>query len=258
MHTKISSGNPYGYNRWGFAWEYVPRGGVAHLDFGCYEGAFLNTLRDKEIGRLVGVDVCKEAVKKGQLRFPELEIIDVPEAGVLPFDDGTFSSVTILDVLEHVYEQVELMAELNRVLDGGGTLIVTVPGWHLFSFLDMGNFKFRFPRLHQWYYCLGHSREEYEYRYKSNPDGLIGDISERKRWHEHFSQNKLRKLLIEAGFNIIDFDGAGFFSRVISNVSYFLQWSKPVHKVFARLQSHDMKLFESTNLFCVAEKRWLK
>jgi hypothetical protein len=91
MHTKISSDNPYGYNRWGFAWEYAPRGGVAHLDFGCYEGAFLNTLIDKEIGRLVGVDVCKEAVKKGQLRFPELLIIKVPEAAVLPFGDTMFS-----------------------------------------------------------------------------------------------------------------------------------------------------------------------
>jgi len=255
MHTKISQDNPYGYNRWGFAWEYVPKSGVAHLDFGCHEGAFLSTLKGREIGRLVGVDICEEAVKKGQRLFPELDIIKIHEAAKLPFDDGTFNSVTILDVLEHVYEQAELLAELNRVLRGGGRMVITVPGQHLFSFLDMGNFKFRFPWLHRWYYCLGHTREEYECRYISNPDGLIGDISARKRWHEHFSREKLKKLLEETGFRVVDFDGTGFFSRVIGAINYFLRWLKPVRMVLSWLQNLDARLFKSTNLFCFAEKR---
>ena len=89
----------------------------------------------------------------------------------------------------------------------------------------------------------------------SNPDGLIGDISAKKRWHEHFSRKKLARLLERAGFSIIDFDGTGFFSRVIGNVAYFLRWIKPLHRVLIRLQNLDAKLFELTNLFCVAEKR---
>ncbi len=254
MHTKISPDNPYRYNRWCFAWEYVAAGAAAHLDFGCNKGEFLNKLKDKKSGRLVGVDVSAEAVKQGQELFPELEIIKINEAASLPFDDAAFNSITILDVLEHVYEQAELLAELNRVLKDGGKLVVTVPGRHLFSFLDMGNFKFRFPRLHRWYYCLKHSREEYEYRYVSNPDGLIGDVSARRRWHEDFSRPKLQKLLAEAGFSVIDFDGAGFFSRVVGNVGYFLKWLKPAHRALAKLQSFDNRLFESANLFCAAEK----
>jgi ubiquinone/menaquinone biosynthesis C-methylase UbiE len=254
MHTKISSDNPYGYNRFGFAWECVSRAADAHLDFGCCTGVFLNSLKDKQIRRLVGVDVCEGAVKKGQCLFPDLEIIKIREAAGLPFDDGTFNSVTILDVLEHVYEQTQLLAELNRVLKDGGEMIVTVPGQHFFSFLDMGNLKFRFPKLHRWYYCLRHSPEEYEYRYVSNPDGLIGDVSAKKRWHEHFSREKLRKLLTEAGFSIVDFDGAGFFSRVIGNIDQFLRWLKPVHKALTKLQNLDYRLFESANLFCIAEK----
>ncbi|MHC4158523.1 MAG: class I SAM-dependent methyltransferase [Planctomycetota bacterium] len=255
MHTKISADNPYGYNRWGFAWEYIPKGGVAHLDFGCHDGAFLNALKDKENGRLVGVDVSEEAVMRGQQCYPELEFVNINEAIDLPFDNGTFSSVTVLDVLEHVYKQSELLSELNRVLISGGRLIVTVPCLHVFSFLDMGNFKFRFPRLHRWYYCLCHSRQEYEYRYKSNPYGLIGDISARKRWHEHFNQEKLRKLLLEAGFNVTIFDGAGFFSRVIGNIAYLFRWIKPLYKVFIWFNRLDSRLFQSANLFCLAEKR---
>ncbi|MFA5251922.1 MAG: class I SAM-dependent methyltransferase, partial [Phycisphaerae bacterium] len=245
MHTKISPDNPYGHNRYGFAWEQVPTGPAAHLDFGCCEGQFLNKLKSKKTGRLVGVDVSEEPVKKGRKLFPDLEIVKVREAASLPFDGAAFNSVTIMDVLEHIYEQAELLAELNRVLVDGGKLIVTVPGQHLFSFLDVGNFKFRFPKLHRWHYCLGHSQVEYEHRYVSNPDGLIGDVSARKRWHEHFSREKLRKLLTEAGFSVIDFDGTGFFSRVIGNIGYLLKWLKPVHKALAKLQTLDYRLFES-------------
>jgi len=149
MHTKLSPDNPYGLNRWGFAWEYISAGADAHLDFGCHNGKFLSALKDKKIGRLVGVDISEEAVKEGRRLFPELEIINIPDETNLPFDDGTFSSATILDVLEHVYEQAKLLVELNRVLKNGGRLVITVPDQHLFSFLDRGNFKFRFPRLHR-------------------------------------------------------------------------------------------------------------
>ncbi len=255
MHTIISSDNPHGHNRFGFAWECVSRAADAHLDFGCNTGVFLNSLKNKQVRRLVGVDVSEGAVKKGQSLFPELEIIKITEAADLPFDSGTFDSVTILDVLEHVYEQTQLLAELNRVLKDGGKMVITVPGQHFFSFLDMGNLKFRFPKLHRWYYCLRHSLKEYEYRYVSNPDGLIGDVSARKRCHEHFSQKKLGNLLKEAGFSIVDFDGTGFFSRIIGNVSYFLRWLKPAHNALTKLQNLDYRLFESVNLFCIVEKR---
>ncbi|UCF44271.1 MAG: class I SAM-dependent methyltransferase [Planctomycetota bacterium] len=254
MHARISSDNPYGYDRWGFAWEYVPWGGAAHLDFGCHKGAFLSALKPKGIRRLVGVDVSEEAVHEGRRLFPDLEIIKIHEAGDLPFDDRTFDSVSMLDVLEHVYDQVEVLAELNRVLKDEGRLVITVPGQHLFSFLDMGNYKFRFPRLHRWYYCLRHSQEDYEYRYVSNPDGLIGDISAKKRWHEHFGREKLKRVLREAGFGVIDFDGTGFFARVIGSGSYLVGWIKPARNVLAWLGQLDSRLFESTNLFCVAEK----
>jgi len=255
MRTKISSANPYGYNRWGFAWESIPAEGSAHLDFGCNDGQFLNTIKDKRVGRLVGVDVSRDATERANRQFPDLEIINIRQATPLPFGDAAFDSITILDVLEHLSRQTELLTELNRLLKDQGILIVTVPGKHLFSFLDMGNLKFRFPRLHRWYYRLSHSPEEYERRYVSNPDGLVGDVSAEKRWHEHFSRRKLGDLLAHAGFTVIHFDGAGFFGRVIGNVRHFIRWLKPLSKALGRLQNLDARSFESTNLFCSAQKR---
>jgi len=254
MHTKISSDNHYGYDRWGFAWEYVEAGSSAHLDFGCNDGKFMNALKDKNVARLAGVDVSAEAIDRGKGLYPDLEIVHIRQAAALPFDDGTFDSITILDVLEHVSGQSELLTELNRVLKDEGKLIVTVPGRHIFSFLDMGNFKFLFPRLHKWYYRLGHSAEEYVHRYVSNPDGLIGDVSADKRWHEHFSRRKLGNLLEKGGFSVIEFDGTGLFSRFIGPAGHFLRWLRPLMKVIRRLQDADAKAFESANLFCTAEK----
>ena len=76
MHTKISIDNPYGYDRYGFAWKYLPAG-TSHLDLGCHDGAFLSTLKNKTHTRLVGVDVSEEAVTKGHERFPDLEILRI-------------------------------------------------------------------------------------------------------------------------------------------------------------------------------------
>lgn len=184
MHTRFEPNNPYECGRYAFAWRHVPASGAAHLDFGCGGGRFLRSLKSKQIKCLVGVDVSRQAIEQAQKASGGLEIMHIARAAPLPFPDGTFSSITLMDVLEHVHEQEELLDELHRVLMDDGVLIVTVPGRHAFSFLDMGNLKFRFPQLHRWYYCRNHSPQEYDCRYVSHPDGLIGDISAAKRWHE--------------------------------------------------------------------------
>ena len=45
----------------------------------------------------------------------------------LPFPDGTFDRVIAAEVLEHIPDDGDAMAELARVLRGGGTMAVTVP-----------------------------------------------------------------------------------------------------------------------------------
>ena len=185
-------------------------------------------------------------------KYPHLEVQHLSHTVPLPFDDQTFASITVLEVIEHVVEQETLLKELSRVLADDGVLIVSVPGRHLFSFLDMGNLKFRFPRLHGWYYSWRHSREEYEHRYVSNPDGLVGDVSALKRWHEHFSRDKMRRLLTACGFEVVDFDGDGFFNRIIQNVRWVVKPISPLRKALDYLIMLDGKWFESANLYCCA------
>jgi ubiquinone/menaquinone biosynthesis C-methylase UbiE len=254
MRTRISPENPHGLNRYGFAWECVPGGGSAHLDVGCHDGDFLASLQGKRITRLVGVDISRDAIRLGRERYPHLELIHLADTALLPFRSATFSSISLIEVLEHVHEQSALLGELNRVLDNDGRLIVSVPGRHVLSVLDLGNFKFRFPLLHRWYYCRTHTAAEYEYRFVSNPDGLVGDISAQKRWHQHFSRSELRSLLHRSGFQVETFDGTGLCRRLITALNYPLQRFGLVRAVVRWAAYYDSLWFESENLFCACRK----
>lgn len=255
METPLHPDNPFGPSRKGFAWEHVPVGRACHLDFGCGDGRFLETLKVKGFRRLIGIDAAREAIEAGRREHPGLELIHRREFVPLPFADREIDSLSLLDVLEHVVDQKGLLGEFHRVLKDDGVLIVTVPGQHLFSCLDLGNLKFRFPRLHRRFYLLRHSREDYEHRYVANPDGLIGDISAEKRWHEHFSRKALAGLLAQAGFQVSLFDGSGFFMRVIAPAYHLTRRIGPICRQIERLQRRDHLRYSSANLFCVARKR---
>lgn len=255
MRTVLSRDNPAGYSRAGYAWEKVPVGAEAHLDFGCHDGGFLGQLARKGNRRLVGVDVCREAIERGRGRYPQLELLHVGDAGRLPFADASFDSISILDVIEHVADQTRVLDELHRLLKPDGLLIVTVPGQYAFSFLDLGNLKFRFPRLHRWAYCCVRSRAEYEARYAANADGLIGDVEVGKAWHEHFTRESLRTLLGRSGFEVAEWDGSGFFGRPIHVVALPAKWVRPVARLLAPIHRADARLFSSMNLYCTARKR---
>lgn len=254
MRTEIEADNPFRHDRYGFAWQHVPAGSAAHLDFGCGDGSFLAALTAKGIERLVGVDADRDAVDRAVERDGKLEIRHIDRTVPLPFADREFSSITLMDVLEHIHEQGALLDELNRVLRHDGSLIITVPGRHAFSFLDMGNLKFRVPRLHRWHYCRARPRDEYERRYVSNPDGLVGDVSARKRWHEHFSRRGLERLLTDHGFAAMQFDGAGLFMRILKIARLALGRCGPLRRAIDKMMAWDARRFESANLFCVAHK----
>jgi SAM-dependent methyltransferase len=51
------------------------------------------------------------------------------DARRLPFPDGAFDVVIISEVLEHVHDDRQVIAELTRVLRADGTVAVTVPRW---------------------------------------------------------------------------------------------------------------------------------
>ncbi|MCI5158588.1 MAG: SAM-dependent methyltransferase [Candidatus Electrothrix sp. AUS1_2] len=256
MKTVINDKNPFGYNRYGFLWEklYERPAKGNHLDYGAYDGNVLKEMSGSEvIEKGIGVDLNSEIVEKSLDSCPENIQLECIESNCkIPYGDNYFDTVSILDVIEHVYEQQSVIEELHRVLKPNGLMVITVPKKHIFSFLDLGNWKFIFPKLHKIVYSLSHSSEEYEYRYVTCPNGLIGDIDIRKRWHQHFNEKELSSLLEKSGFHVIEFDGAGFFCRILHAVS--LPLPDKIKKKFDRLMAADMRIFSSCHLFAVAKK----
>jgi ubiquinone/menaquinone biosynthesis C-methylase UbiE len=260
VKTQISSENPLAHSRrmeQAYTWERLrilsnERGSLRLLDFGTHDGEMLHTFATTGIVReAIGLDVDSRALESREKRDSVVKLHRIAIGESLPFPDSSFDAVTLIGVLEHIYRQDSLLAELYRVLEPDGSLIVSVPGQHLFSFLDLGNLKFRFPRLHRLYYTRRHGHEEYLQRYVEGENGLIGDIEAEKGWHEHFSYPNLERLLRSNGFQVVDADGFGLFFRLIHNL-----WTiSPVMKdLFHEMMLRDMRTFEMAEIFVECRK----
>lgn len=90
------------------------------LDVGAGEAPWRELLNAAEY---VGVDV-EAALEFGMRPTPHITYYD---GNTLPFGDGTFDHVLCTEVLEHVPEPKRFLADLNRVLRSGGSLVLTVP-----------------------------------------------------------------------------------------------------------------------------------
>ncbi|MBN1844205.1 MAG: class I SAM-dependent methyltransferase [Sedimentisphaerales bacterium] len=254
MHTPLSARNPHGPDRYGFAWEHIAENAEAHLDFGCSDGWFMESLAAKGIRQLVGMDICRDLIRQGRRRYPHLDIRHIQGDTDLPFAAGTFDSISLLDVIEHVREQDKLLDELYRVLKPAGVLIVTVPGRYALSFLDRGNIQLQWPSLFRWYYLRHHSRREYEYHYRRHPDRLVGCMSAGKATHEHFSRRTMQRLLERSGFDSIAFDGSGYWGRLLDTVDFLLRRPARLRGWLQDLSRRDARRFDAENLFCTTRK----
>jgi SAM-dependent methyltransferase len=168
----------------------------------------------------------------------------------LPFVDGEFDAITMFEVLEHIHDQNKVLSEIFRVLKPGGLLLISVPRQHLFSFLDLANFKFVFPSLHRFYYSLTHSHDAYEQRYVSNSNDLVGDIETEKRWHQQFSDVQMIKLLEDNGFKVEEIDGFGLFNLLFTFVGGIFHLIVP-----QSVRNWDNCTFHYSSLLCAARKQ---
>jgi SAM-dependent methyltransferase len=132
--------------------EYSAQGGLQLLDIGCGTGANLPLLCEAvdEGGSITALDFSPLA-----LQFARDHLGDLPvsllrgDAIHLPFADGSFDIVTMLDVLEHVEDDGAATREIHRVLRPGGAFILSVPAYqNLWSAHDEALHHFRRYEYH--------------------------------------------------------------------------------------------------------------
>ena len=101
-----------------------PVSGQTCLDIGGDNGVISWNLR-KLGGTWTSVDISEKAVESiRRLVGERVELIAGPK---LPFADGTFDAVVIIDMLEHLKEDYRFVAECHRVLKPNGRLVFNVP-----------------------------------------------------------------------------------------------------------------------------------
>jgi len=168
------------------------------LDYGCGAGRFMVLVRDR-CTECHGVEVDPDEVKRAAARNPHADIRTIGFDGKTDCPDGHFDTIAILEVIEHVPDEQQTLAELARLLAPGGKLLLTTPHRGLLTFLDPGNFKFLFPRLHRFVHLkVLRQRDYYRDRFERSAElGMVGDITadqNRKPWHRHYKPAQIEAM----------------------------------------------------------------
>ena len=122
----------------------LPEGGTV-LDVGCGTGYFLDALRGRYDGR--GLDFSEDNV--AFCRSRGLSGVEQADAESLTRLQGMNADcVCFLDVLEHLDDDVAVLASAREVLRPGGTLLATVPAyrWLWSAHDDLNNHRRRYTR----------------------------------------------------------------------------------------------------------------
>ena len=95
------------------------------VEVGCGAGVVLQQI---PAGRLIGMDLSGYILHKTKQRLAG-KTADLLQANAetLPFADNQFNKLLCTEVIEHVLEPRNLAAELARVVQTKGTVVITIP-----------------------------------------------------------------------------------------------------------------------------------
>jgi len=96
------------------------------IEVGCGSGRFIASVQAARPNlKCHGIDLSETAIRQARSR-PGVEF-HVGRADPLPFENGRFAAVLMIDVLEHVPDMAVALAEVRRVLAPGGVFHLVFP-----------------------------------------------------------------------------------------------------------------------------------
>ena len=231
-----------------------------YLDLGCRNADLIMAIN--ELGlfkKILGLDINRDAIEKSKknIKDKKIKLETYSKNSSLPLEDNSVDIVSMVEVLEHIKDRRKICQELYRVLSIKGKLIITVPKKHIFSFTDIGNLKFRLPFLHKLIYTFIHGKKAYNFKYKNNPYGLIGDIESEAGWHYHFKDKEIITLAESVGFKLIKKGSIALFFFPLSILGYISNKIIPVlpiKKFIEGLMILDAFIFSQARAFYILEK----
>ena len=123
--------------RYELAMRWAPAGVGRLLDAGCAWGYGTRhfTTKSREV---IGLEPNATSAALFRARYPHMQIVESAMERV-PLETASFDVILALDVLEHVCDEHQSLAELDRLLKVGGVLVITTPHRGAFGFLDRDN-----------------------------------------------------------------------------------------------------------------------
>jgi ubiquinone/menaquinone biosynthesis C-methylase UbiE len=99
--------------------------GMKVVELGCGTATLTDVLHQKGVA-IIGCDVSEVAIGRGREKYPHLNL-SVQNAEQLPWEDESFDAVLSFDVLEHLFNPDQHLAEVYRVLKSGGYYLFQTP-----------------------------------------------------------------------------------------------------------------------------------
>ena len=101
------------------------------LEAGCGEG-YGADLISRVANRVIGLDYDETTVAHVRSRYPRIEMLH-GNLAALPLPDESVDAVVNFQVIEHLWDQGQFIAECRRVLRPGGALMISTPNRLTFS-----------------------------------------------------------------------------------------------------------------------------
>jgi ubiquinone/menaquinone biosynthesis C-methylase UbiE len=105
--------------------RFVPQQGARILDVGCGAARKSMLFRRGGVNYVVGIDISTPMIEKAKEVLDEAFVHNISEG--LPFNNGTFDMVYSAMVLEHLFDYMTPLMEMNRVLKPRGCVLIEVP-----------------------------------------------------------------------------------------------------------------------------------
>lgn len=167
------------------------------LDVGCG----LGRLRKATTAELTGIDISRERTDYcKKLGYEKTICCDIEDGW--PSFEKTFSTVACLDILEHLYNPVEALAIINKLLENKGRVVITCPneGFWLFRILHL--------------FGISTSIEI--------PQTIIDDHI------RHFTIRRMKNILKLCGFEVKKVRGMTNMPRISTPLNFFAQIYPPL------------------------------